>query len=126
MCRCASAPASKFPFHVGYLSLVTIITLGLVVATYSTMNDTLIQSNVDDEYRGRVMASYSMLWGLSPIGGLLAGTCGVASTLDPRPRVVGVEPAGAASMRAALDAGGPVTVAGRWPGAASDVTSTPS
>lgn len=56
------------------LSLVTIITLGLVVATYSTMNDTLIQSNVDDEYRGRVMASYSMLWGLSPIGGLLAGT----------------------------------------------------
>ena len=43
-------------------------------------------------------------------GGLLAGISVVASTLDPRPRVVGVEPAGAQSMRAALDAGGPVTL----------------
>ena len=43
-------------------------------------------------------------------GGLLAGTSVVASTLDPRPRVIGVEPAGAQSMRAALDAGGPVTL----------------
>jgi threonine dehydratase len=43
-------------------------------------------------------------------GGLLAGTSVVASALDPRPRVVGVEPAGAQSMRAALDAGGPVSL----------------
>jgi MFS family permease len=55
------------------LSLGTILVLGLVYATYSTMNDTLIQTNVDDAYRGRVMAAYSMFWGLSPIGGLLAG-----------------------------------------------------
>jgi threonine dehydratase len=44
-------------------------------------------------------------------GGLLAGTVLIASASTPRPRVVGVEPAGAASMRAALDAGGPVTLA---------------
>lgn len=56
-----------------WLSIPTIIVLGLVYATYSTMNDTLIQTNVDNAYRGRVMAAYSMFWGLSPIGGLLAG-----------------------------------------------------
>ncbi len=56
-----------------WLSIPTIIMLGLIYATYSTMNDTLIQTNVDNAYRGRVMAAYSMFWGLSPIGGLLAG-----------------------------------------------------
>ena len=45
-------------------------------------------------------------------GGGLAAGCAVAVTgATPRPRVVGVEPAGAASMRAALDAGEPVTMA---------------
>ena len=43
-------------------------------------------------------------------GGLLAGTAVVAAACDPRPVVVGVEPEGAASMRAALDAGRPVTL----------------
>lgn len=56
-----------------WLSIPTIIVLGLVYATYGTMNDTLLQTNVDDAYRGRVMAAYSMFWGLSPVGGLLAG-----------------------------------------------------
>src|SRR5690606_27543168 len=56
-----------------WLPLATILVLGLVSATYSTMNDTLTQTIVADEYRGRVMAAYSMFWGLSPIGGLLAG-----------------------------------------------------
>ena len=43
-------------------------------------------------------------------GGLLAGSGLIAATATPRPRVIGVEPAGAASLRAALDAGGPVTL----------------
>jgi len=43
-------------------------------------------------------------------GGLLAGTAVVAAATTPKPLVVGVEPAGAASMRAALDAGEPVTL----------------
>ena len=43
-------------------------------------------------------------------GGLLSGSAVIAATAEPRPRIVGVEPAGAASMRAALDAGGPVTL----------------
>lgn len=44
-------------------------------------------------------------------GGLLAGSAVVGAATVPRPRVVGVEPEGAPSMRAALDAGEPVTLA---------------
>ncbi|MCO5229462.1 MAG: MFS transporter, partial [Thermomicrobiales bacterium] len=54
-------------------SVGMIVVVGLIFGTYGTMNDTLIQSTVDDEYRGRVSATYSMLFGLSPIGGLIAG-----------------------------------------------------
>jgi threonine dehydratase len=43
-------------------------------------------------------------------GGLLAGTAVVAAAQAPRPRVVGVEPAGAPSMTAALAAGHPVVL----------------
>jgi len=43
-------------------------------------------------------------------GGLLAGSAVALADSRPRTRVVGVEPAGAASMRAALDAGEPVTL----------------
>lgn len=57
-----------------FLSLSLIVVVGLIYGIYSTMNDTLIQSTVDDAYRGRVSATYSMLWGLSPVGGLIAGT----------------------------------------------------
>lgn len=56
-----------------WFSLPAIAMLGLVIALYGTMNDTLIQTSVDDAYRGRVMAAYSMFWGLTPIGGLFAG-----------------------------------------------------
>ena len=47
--------------------------IGLTVATYGVMNDTLLQTKVDDDYRGRVLAVYSMFWGLTPIGSLEAG-----------------------------------------------------
>jgi threonine dehydratase len=43
-------------------------------------------------------------------GGLLAGSAVATAGLTPRPRLVGVEPAGAASMSAALAAGAPVTL----------------
>jgi MFS family permease len=56
-----------------WLSLPAIACLGFVIALYGTMNDTLIQTTVDEAYRGRVMAAYSMFWGLTPIGGLFAG-----------------------------------------------------
>lgn len=55
------------------LSLFFIAFVGLGYGTAATMNDTLMQLNVDEAYRGRVMAVYSTIWGLSPAGGLLAG-----------------------------------------------------
>ncbi len=55
------------------LSAALILLLGLVVAVYGTLNDTLVQTLVDDAYRGRVLAVYSMFWGLTPIGALEAG-----------------------------------------------------
>ncbi len=56
-----------------YASLALILALGVVVAVYATLNDTLVQTLVDEAYRGRVLAVYTMLWGLTPIGALEAG-----------------------------------------------------
>lgn len=36
-------------------------------------NQTLVQTNVDDQYRGRVMSTYMMMWGLTPLGTIPAG-----------------------------------------------------
>lgn len=43
-------------------------------------------------------------------GGLLAGVVSYVADMSPATRVVGVEPSGAASLRAAAEAGGPVTL----------------
>ncbi|MFN8594392.1 MAG: MFS transporter [Thermomicrobiales bacterium] len=67
------------------LSGALILCIGFVSSLYGTMNDTLLQTNVDEAYRGRVMAVYSMFWGLTPIGsleaGLLANFVGVQKAL---------------------------------------------
>ncbi len=55
------------------VSLVAIAFVGLGYGIGATMNDTLIQLNVEEKYRGRVMAAYSSIWGMSPAGGLIAG-----------------------------------------------------
>jgi MFS family permease len=56
-----------------WISFPVAFLIGMVWAIYSTMGDTLVQTNVDEDYRGRVVSVQSMLWGLTPIGGLLAG-----------------------------------------------------
>jgi threonine dehydratase len=50
---------------------------------------------------------------LVPIGGggLIAGVAAAVKQLNPRVKVIGVEPSGAAAMKASLDAGEPVTLA---------------
>ena len=63
-----------------WISFPAILVLGLFFAFYSTLSDTLVQTNVDEAYRGRVVAVQTMLWGLTPIGGLLAGV--MASLID--------------------------------------------
>jgi MFS family permease len=62
----ATAPTLAF-------GMALIFLMGCVGSVYATLNDTLVQTVVDDEYRGRVMAVYSTFWGLTPIGYLEAG-----------------------------------------------------
>jgi MFS family permease len=56
-----------------WAGMLMIFLLGAVSSLYATLADTLIQTIVDDQYRGRVMAVYSTFWGLTPIGYLQAG-----------------------------------------------------
>lgn len=67
------------------LAIVFVAGVGLADAAYITLNGTLVQTHVDDAYRGRVMSLYSLLWGLTPIGSLQAGELakhfGVPTTL---------------------------------------------
>jgi MFS family permease len=55
------------------LSCAILIIMTLLAALYGSLNDTLVQTETTDEYRGRVLAVYSMIWGLTPIGSVQAG-----------------------------------------------------
>jgi MFS family permease len=55
------------------LTLPIMFLMGLTTAIYSTTKETLIQTLVDDAYRGRVMATNSVFWSFTPLGSLLAG-----------------------------------------------------
>ncbi len=57
-----------------WIGLIMIFLLGVSSALYGTLADTLIQTLIDDAFRGRVMAVYSTFWGMTPVGYLLAGT----------------------------------------------------
>ncbi len=37
------------------------------------LNNTLLQTNVEDRFRGRVLSVYMLMWGLSPVGTIPAG-----------------------------------------------------
>jgi predicted MFS family arabinose efflux permease len=55
------------------IGMMLIFCMGCVSSLYGTLADTLIQTIVSDDYRGRVMAVYSTFWGLTPIGYLEIG-----------------------------------------------------
>lgn len=58
-----------------WLSAVLLIPVGLSVMVQMASSNTLIQSMVPDQLRGRVMAVYSMMFmGMAPFGALLAGS----------------------------------------------------
>jgi len=68
------------------ISGALLIALGFAGILFSTSANTLLQLNVPDELRGRVMSLYMLLFaGSTPIGGLLIGTLsniiGVSETL---------------------------------------------
>jgi MFS transporter, DHA1 family, staphyloferrin A biosynthesis exporter len=55
------------------LSLLVLGLMGLVQTAYFSMNNALLLSNVDEEYRGRVLSLYETDRGLIPLGAVLLG-----------------------------------------------------
>ena len=55
-------------------SLSFILVVGAASTAFGTINNTLLQSIVVDEFRGRVMSIHQLGWGSSAIGGLLMGS----------------------------------------------------
>jgi predicted MFS family arabinose efflux permease len=50
-----------------------LVVAGLANTVYNTFNQTLLQFNIEDEYRGRVLALYLMFSAITPVGALLMG-----------------------------------------------------
>ena len=55
------------------LALPMLMVVGAVSTCFMSVNNTLIQMNITDEVRGRVMSVYMMTFGLMPLGTLPAG-----------------------------------------------------
>jgi MFS family permease len=55
------------------LSLVLACGLGIASQFYITMINAVLQVNLPDQLRGRVMGIYGLTWDLMPVGGLIAG-----------------------------------------------------
>jgi MFS family permease len=70
-----SVSAIAFAWSKSYaLSIVLLVPLGISMMVQMASSNTLIQSMVKEEFRGRVMAVYSMTFvGIGPFGALLAG-----------------------------------------------------
>ncbi len=59
--------------HYFWLSIAFLLGVGVANAGYMAVNNTLLQVNVEDGMRGRVMSMYMMTIGLFPLGVLPAG-----------------------------------------------------
>ncbi len=70
------------------------------------------QGSVAVEIMNDIEEPIDFIFGSIGGGGLMAGVSAYVKNLSPKTRVVGVEPAGAASMKAALANGGPVALNG--------------
>ena len=75
-CSCFGAGLILFAYsrHL-WLSVVVLVPVGYSVMLQMSSSNTLVQSMVPDQLRGRVMAVYSMMFmGMAPLGALLAGS----------------------------------------------------
>jgi MFS family permease len=59
--------------HAFWLSSATLIGVGFFQQLYMSLNNTLIQEDVDEEYRGRVLSTLFLNRGMVPLGTMLAG-----------------------------------------------------
>ena len=55
------------------LSLILACALGIASQFYITMINAILQVNLPDQLRGRVMGIYGLTWELMPVGGMIAG-----------------------------------------------------
>jgi len=63
-----------FAFSGSYpLSLILAAALGATSQFYMTTISTILQMNLPDQLRGRVMSIYGLTWELMPVGGIIAG-----------------------------------------------------
>lgn len=56
------------------LSLILAVALGVASQFYMTIISAILQVNLPNELRGRVMGIYGLTWELMPVGGMIAGT----------------------------------------------------
>ena len=74
-----------------WLSVALLVPVGFAVMTQMAASNSLIQSMVPDEYRGRVMSFYSIMFlGVAPAGSLLAGTLAQWTDAPPAVRIGGL------------------------------------
>jgi MFS family permease len=55
------------------LSLILAVALGVASQFYMTIISAILQVNLPNELRGRVMGIYGLTWELMPVGGMIAG-----------------------------------------------------
>lgn len=64
-----------FAYSTSYpLSLALMLFMGLTNDFYLTTISAVLQLNLPDQFRGRVMGVYGLTWSLIPVGGTIAGT----------------------------------------------------
>ena len=64
-----------FAFSTSFsLSLALIFLLGLFNQVYLTSINTILQLNLPNELRGRVLGLFGLTWDLMPLGGAISGT----------------------------------------------------
>jgi MFS family permease len=68
--------------HAMWLASLMLVLVGFSGTFYLTQVTTLLQQEVPDRLRGRVLGLYSLCWNLLPLGGLLAGV--LAAAVDAR------------------------------------------
>jgi MFS family permease len=64
------------------MALPMLLAVGFSNTFYLTQINSLLQHNVPDHLRGRVMSLYSLCWNLLPLGGLISGA--MAAAVDAR------------------------------------------
>jgi MFS family permease len=70
-----------FAFSNSYsLSLVLACLLGIASQFYMTTIHTILQLNLPDQLRGRVMSIHGLAWELMPVGGMIAGVIAEVSS----------------------------------------------